>query len=401
MTAVQRLDRVEALDVAVMSVGQAQAALRDLGVVRGRVEQLEGAITRRLTELHAAGGAPAADVLGRQGRRSRRDAERAEARGRTLGDVPSLDQALGDGKVGAEHADAVATRLDHQHRASLFDHDTEITELAASLSPESFRRRLARLVDEITDDDGLDRHERQQAAATASIRTDNDTGMHKLHAMLTPEQGNRIRRRLDTEIAALTKLPEHTGLRRDQLAAIALDRLITGTHHSTTVGPPEVAVLIDLATLTTGRHPHTVSEYSDSIPIPVATARRHACDARILPVVLNGDGLPLDVGRARRLATPTQRIALRAMYRTCAINGCDHHYDTCHIHHLHEWDQLGPTDLDNLLPLCSFHHHRAHEGRWQLQLDPSTRHLTVTLPDGTHHSTSLPDLLHERQRHAA
>ena len=84
------------------------------------------------------------------------------------------------------------------------------------------------------------------------------------------------------------------------------------------------------------------------------------------------------------------------MYRTCAIDGCDQHFDRCHIHHLAEWDELGETDIDNLVPVCSFHHHRVHEGRWQLQLDPSTRQLTVQLPDGSLYSRSLPDLIEER-----
>jgi hypothetical protein len=84
------------------------------------------------------------------------------------------------------------------------------------------------------------------------------------------------------------------------------------------------------------------------------------------------------------------------MYRTCAIDGCDRHFEDCHIHHLAEWDDLGDTDLDNLAPLCSFHHHRVHEGRWRQQLDPSTRQLTVHLPDGALHSTTRPDLMIER-----
>jgi len=66
------------------------------------------------------------------------------------------------------------------------------------------------------------------------------------------------------------------------------------------------------------------------------------------------------------------------------------------MHHLAEWDDFGPSDIDNLIPVCSFHHHRVHQGRWRLQLDASTRQLTVTLPDSTHHTTSLPDLLAER-----
>jgi hypothetical protein len=31
-----------------------------------------------------------------------------------------------------------------------------------------------------------------------------------------------------------------------------------------------------------------------------------------------------------------------------------------------------------MLPLCSRHHHAAHEGGWQLHLEPQTRILTVT-----------------------
>ena len=386
--------------MSVLSAGEVTAALRDVAVIRGATDQLEAAIVRRIAELHEAGqAAPASDLLGRAGRTSRRAAEQAERRAGTLGQTPKLNDALGKGKVGTEHADAVANaagRLDDDQREALFACDREIVELAASYSPEVFRRRLATLVDAITDDDGLERAAQQEAAVTASLKIDDTTGMHELFAKLTPEQGNRIRRALDAEVAAMGKQSEFAGLRRDQLLVRALDRLVCGTGTTRGMAPAEVAVLIDYQTLATGRHDQTVCEYSDGTPIPAETARRHACAANIIPVVLGGDSRPLDVGRARRLATAPQRTALRAMYRTCAIDSCDRHFDTCHVHHIAEWDDLGPTDLDNLIPVCSFHHHRVHERRWQLQLDPSTRQLTVRLPDGALHSQSLPDLLTER-----
>lgn len=399
MTAGERLRRLEGVEIDTMSTGDAAAALRDIAVIRGTTEHLEAAITRRLARLHAAGSAaPASDVLGRQSKASRKAVERTERRAETLGNTPTLDEALAAGRVGSEHADVVAAaagRLDDDQRAELFDRDDEITAMATTHAPETFRRRLGKLIDTITNDDGLALADQQVKNATASIKRDDDTGMHHLFAKLTPEQGNRIRRRLDHEIATMVKLPEFAGLRDDQLRARALDRLICGTQTSTVMGPASLAVHIDLATITTGVHEHSICEYSDGSPLPVETARRHACDAEIIPVVLDGDGIPLDVGRAKRLATKEQRIALRSMYRTCAIDGCDSHFDRCHIHHLIEWDEWGATDLDNLLPLCSFHHHRAHEGRWRLQLDPSTRQLTVTLPDGSGHSRSLPDLIEE------
>ncbi len=386
--------------MSLLSADAATAALRDVAVIRGTTDRLEAAIARRIAELHQSGhAAPVADVLGRGGRISRRAAEQAERRADALGRAPKLNDALGKGKIGVEHADAVvaaAGRLDDDQRQALFEKDVEIVELAASFSPEVFRRRLGTLVDAITDDDGVERAAHQDAVATASVKIDGDTGMHHLFAKFTPEQGNRTRRALDAEVAVMARQPGFAGLRRDQLLVRALDRLVCGSTTTRGMGPAEVGVLIDYQTLTSGRHDGSVCEYSDGTSIPVEAARRHACNAKIIPVVLGGDSQPLDVGRARRLATPTQRIALRAMYRTCAIDGCDQHFDACHIHHLMEWDDLGLTDFDNLVPLCSFHHHRAHEGRWQLQLDPSTRQLTVRLPDGSPHSQSLPDLLAER-----
>ncbi|MGB3734683.1 MAG: hypothetical protein WA964_06990, partial [Ilumatobacter sp.] len=345
MTAGERLRRLEAVEIGTMSVGDAAAALRDITVVRGRTDQLEAAITRRVGELHALGqAAPASDLLGRQSTTSRQTVERSERRAEALGNTPSLEHALSIGRVGVEHADAVATaagRLDDARRAVLFDRDDVITAMASSQSPETFRRRLGKLVGTITNDDGLAEAEQQAKNATASIKRNDDTGMHHLFAKLTPEQGNRIRRRLDHEIATMAKLPEFGGLRDDQLRARALDRLICGTQTSTVMAPAELAIQIDLLTVTSGHHENSVCEYSDGSPLPVETARRHACDANIIPVVLDGDGMPLDVGRAKRFATKEQRLALRSMYRTCAIDGCGSHFDLCHIHHLLEWDDLG------------------------------------------------------------
>ena len=51
--------------------------------------------------------------------------------------------------------------------------------------------------------------------------------------------------------------------------------------------------------------------------------------------------------------------------------------------HVSYWRNGGRTDIRNLLPLCSRHHHLAHEGSWQLTLDPESRALTVIKPGGT------------------
>ncbi|MGB3737302.1 MAG: HNH endonuclease signature motif containing protein, partial [Ilumatobacter sp.] len=75
-------------------------------------------------------------------------------------------------------------------------------------------------------------------------------------------------------------------------------------------------------------------------------------------------------------------------------------FPSCEIHHIIEWLNLGNTDLENLLPFCTYHHHKVHEGRWRLQLDPSTRQLDVHYPDGSRHSSCVPDIISERTEHA-
>jgi hypothetical protein len=108
--------------------------------------------------------------------------------------------------------------------------------------------------------------------------------------------------------------------------------------------------------------------------ITAAHARRLACTAKILPAVLGGNSLTLDLGRTRRLFTPTQRKALLIRDKTCRAEGCDTPGTWCEAHHLDPWHAGGGTDLDNGVLLCSHHHHRAHEPTWRLERLPNGDH---------------------------
>jgi hypothetical protein len=102
-----------------------------------------------------------------------------------------------------------------------------------------------------------------------------------------------------------------------QLAADVTVGLITGAR-AVNGRVPEVSVHIDHDTLRDeARAAGMVRELDDGTPLPPATVRRLCCDADLIPIVLGGDGVVLDVGRARRLATPDQRRALAAMYAWC------------------------------------------------------------------------------------
>ncbi|MEO5902031.1 MAG: HNH endonuclease [Ilumatobacteraceae bacterium] len=154
-------------------------------------------------------------------------------------------------------------------------------------------------------------------------------------------------------------------------------------------GVTEVIVVIDADTVHHGHHPDSDIRFQNNIDVPVESVRRMLCTGVITPTMTR-DGVVLDVGRTQRLATRAQRRALRVMYPTCAVPGCAVGFDHCTPHHIAWWRHGGATDLDNLIPLCSKHHHRVHDHGWQLHLTPGTRTLTVTLPDGTTMSHAPP-----------
>jgi hypothetical protein len=98
----------------------------------------------------------------------------------------------------------------------------------------------------------------------------------------------------------------------------------------------------------------------------------------------------LDLGRAVRNFTPEQRRAILAQYPTCVGPGCTVAGRDCQAHHLEWWDDGGPTDLANGIPLCWHDHHLVHEKRWSVARDPTTGNIDWYRPDGTHAGHTHP-----------
>jgi hypothetical protein len=214
-----------------------------------------------------------------------------------------------------------------------------------------------------------------------------------------PETGLRLQGTIENQTEALF----HSGVpdtcptgdnKQDHLRALATAELILGNRggaRSIDEGDNryEITVTIDLQTLQRGLHDNSIIDTGTNAELPVESYRRLACMAAIIPAVLNSDGVVVDLGRTARLANRAQRRALHAMYTTCAIPGCAVRSKHCEPHHINYWQHGGTTDLQNLLPLCSRHHHATHEGGWQLSLD-NHRQLTITYPNGTTQTTGPP-----------
>jgi len=89
-------------------------------------------------------------------------------------------------------------------------------------------------------------------------------------------------------------------------------------------------------------------------------------------MVLDGNSVPLDLGRIKRLFTKHQKIALNHQYHGCAAANCDRPPTWTEAHHEHPWSQGGNTDLKHGIPLCPPHHHMAdHPQSWTMQQLPT------------------------------
>ena len=182
---------------------------------------------------------------------------------------------------------------------------------------------------------------------------------------------------------------------REQLQHDILVGLLTAGLRSTGLAPGEmrslarVNVVITRENLDTGRGVGWVDDLDE--PISAATVQQLACDAELREIVLGPGGEILELGKAQRLFTAAQRIALAVRDGGCTWYDCTAPPGWCHAHHVEEWEaDDGPTDINNGALLCPAHHHqlhhsgfrmRMHNGRPQLLappwLDPRQRWQTV------------------------
>ncbi len=132
-------------------------------------------------------------------------------------------------------------------------------------------------------------------------------------------------------------------------------------HLAVTIGYHQLQAATGVGTLDTGT------------PLSAEDIRRIACDTTILPVLLNGHGVPLDVGRAIRVFTKELRRAVEIRDLGCAFPGCPRPASWCNVHHIVHWADGGPTSLDNGVLLCGTHHRVIHRNQWTVRLGNDRR----------------------------
>ena len=285
---------------------------------------------------------------------------------------------LAQARVIVEALDALPKDLGDSQRGKA---EAYLVDQAADLGPRELRSLGRGLLDYLAPDIAdeadyqrlLDQERRASAATRLSMRPRGD-GSTDLHARIPDHAANRLRAYLNAftaprghhlhdEFAQLpivrqcgegfvalleniptSSLPRHGGTATSVMITLDHDTLISG---------------LGVATTSTGDR------------ITAGQARRLACQAGIIPVVLGANSEILDVGRMRPLVTDAIRKALNLRDQTCTTLDCTMPAEFCEAHHIFPWSQGGKTSLQDCKLLCPFHHHRAHDPGWITHHQPN------------------------------
>ena len=375
---VEQLAQLRAVAAAVQAGAVAEADHRDLG----RQKLAYGSTGDWLTHL---GGL-------RKGE-GRRIVARAHA---LTGPLEATRDAMAAGTVSPEQADVIVKAVDalpsgtvvrSRGEATLLDHAGafDATDLARTgrhlvhvVDPDAVDRKLERQ---------LDREERASHHTRYLSIVGDGAGGVRVKGRGSAEDGALLKAALlpltapapavDEHVGELVHDPRDAGARMwDALIQTAQHALDTDLPPDSHGAPTRLTVTTTLQSLREGltgptgpAGPAGLAE--TAVPeLSVATIRRLACDAEIIPAVLGTTSEPLDVGRAKRLVTPAIWAALVLRDRHCVFPGCDRPPLMCHAHHIRHWINGGDTNLDNLALLCGHHHRVIHHSPWEIRLNP-------------------------------
>jgi hypothetical protein len=90
--------------------------------------------------------------------------------------------------------------------------------------------------------------------------------------------------------------------------------------------------------------------------VSIRDAIRMASHAHHYLTVFDDNGRALYLGRSKRIASGDQRIVLIARDRGCSFPSCTRPATWCQSHHVDDWVEGGPTDIDSLTFGCDMHH---------------------------------------------
>lgn len=286
--------------------------------------------------------------------------------------LPATAEAFADGTAGLRHVEVITRVLGSGSAGRLAPQvwagaEAELAAKAGVYTPTELAAWGAALV-EALDADGPEPDERGPALVNELHLTHRRGGGGCLKGRFDdPALYDAIATVIDAKARPLTGDDDRTPAQRnaEALAEVCGYVLDHGDVPECGGARPHLNVLIRLEDLE-GRARSAMLDFGGTLS--PESLRMLACDAAAIPIVMNGVGQPLDVGRANRTSPDGLRRAVAARDRGCAHPGCGRTASWCEVHHIREWWLNGETRLDNLVMLCRVHHRLLHHSEWVVRI---------------------------------
>jgi hypothetical protein len=347
--------------------------------VRAQVLRLLPALDTDDEPWRVDGAVSLADWVAARFGLARRSARELVDVARRLVSLPALATVFADGGLSWD-------QLRWAVRVADTDSDERWARDAAGFTPEQLER-AARAHERVSPQRDAEQHRRR------SIRWWNSAGMVRVAGLLPVEHAEVITTALH-RLADQAPKDETTGLYdpyesrcADALRDVCSARLAADadTDRATIVIYARAADVVDGDDDTTG-------ETASGLPISIDAVRRRCCDGRVQHVRVDDADRPIGIGYVSQIVPPWLRRLVRRRDRGCRFPGCGRTRFT-QPHHMWWWSDGGPTNIDNLVSLCTHHHRLLHEGHWRVRGNPDTDDgLEWIRPDHSIQRTGPPPL---------
>jgi hypothetical protein len=307
--------------------------------------------------------------------------------GRALEQLPALAAGCADGTVTSDQAALITEITKPLNLARAADHGVDLGGVDEAMTAVAVTRTHADLAKVVhhylqrLDEDGPEPDPTAHRQLTFSRHGD---GSVSLRGQLDAVGGEKVQAVLESMVQADRPAADtRTRAQRlgDALVQWADNTLAYGDLPTLRTVRPHAVLTIGVEDVVNPSSGRAAAELGFGAIISAARARWLACDADLTRIVLDPDGLPLDVGRTQRLFPPHLRKALEQRDQQCIFAGCDAPTHWCEAHHVLAWALGGATNLDNSALLCERHHTQVHHG-FRIQRDTAGRWHTYR-PDGT------------------
>ena len=344
--------------------------------VEAKVSSLKCALAGRLSQTD--GGAGAEEVMRDQLGVTNREAKQLSRVARTLQEMPNTRAKLEAGEITLSNAAALASAADECGARQVDRNEGLLTEAAAA-NPDDFRKQARRWSNAHSPDRGEEKLRRQQQRRKAHLFWSAGLDMGILHAELDSISFGQVRQALDKHTDLLRRDDSGREVSPDdvrtgeQRRADALVELITGRRAHTLEPLPggngavkahtQLVVVADSG-LMDGSRPDGSCEILGTGPVPPSVLENLSPDTSVCGIIFGGKGRVLWLGRNQRLGNGAQRLAAAVRDKGCVR--CDAPVHRTELHHLRDWYDGGPTDIDNLVSLCGPHHRELQEHNREL-----------------------------------